>query len=311
MYSSNLFTGALNRLKSFTFRKLRGLPLFSKVYTVALIGKPGTGKSFYSQRIATELNLEVIIDDGLRIKDSVIICGRSAKSEETKIAATKTAIFFDQIYCASVRDCIRKNKITSTLILGTSLKMADRIAHQLHLGGIDKIIRIEDMLTSNEIQMARSQRKKLGRHIIPVPAMEIRKWYPAIFFDSIQMIIHKYLGAAQKTNFENSIVRPKFGEHYNISISENAIRQMIMTIIHNVNNTIVVRSMKIKWVRCDACKITLNVALCDINNSTKDMLRISENIKSLIQNNIGLIIEKVDIAIDSQEQMAAEFSFPP
>ncbi len=284
-------------------QKFFGIFAIHNLYIVALIGKPGTGKSYHSQRIASELNLELIIDDGLLIKNSRIIGGCSAKNDQTRIAATKTAIFINKDQCESAKTCLQKEHVSRVLILGTSLKMVKRIVNQLGLGKICKIIRTEEILTPNELQLAQNQRKELGRHIIPVPAMEVHKRYPSIFFDSVQMVINKYKknGSIQRMNLESSIVRPNFGDHCTISISENAIRQMITTIVSNINKDIIIKTIKIKWVRSDACRILLNVTLRNIINMSREIMYVSENIKSHIESSIGLVVEMVDISISSVE----------
>lgn len=298
-------------IKTTIIRKFFGIFAFHNVYIVALIGKPGTGKSHHSQRIASELNLELIIDDGLLIKDSRIVGGRSAKNDQTRIAATKTAIFINKDQCESAKACIQEGHISRVLILGTSLKMVNRIANQLGLGKICKIIRTEEILTPNELQSAQNQRKALGRHIIPVPAMEVHKRYPTIFFDSVQMVIKKYKknGSIQKMNLESSIVRPKFGDHCTISISENAIRQMITSIVSNINKDIFIKNIKIKWVRSDACRILLNVTLRNITNMSKEIICVSESIKTHIESSIGLVVEMVDISISSVESSNQQSEF--
>ena len=53
-----------------------------KIQVYALVGKAGTGKSFRAQLIADKYKIELLIDDGILIKESRIISGRSAKREK-------------------------------------------------------------------------------------------------------------------------------------------------------------------------------------------------------------------------------------
>lgn len=53
--------------------------MFRGVKVYALIGKAGTGKSFRAKLVAQKYRIELIIDDGLLIRDQKIICGKSAK----------------------------------------------------------------------------------------------------------------------------------------------------------------------------------------------------------------------------------------
>jgi len=41
----------------------------------AFVGKTGTGKSYRAQMVASERNINYIIDDGLLIKDNQVIAG--------------------------------------------------------------------------------------------------------------------------------------------------------------------------------------------------------------------------------------------
>ena len=62
-----------------------------KVYTLS--GKSGTGKSFQAMNLCNELNIESIIDDGLFIYHSRVEAGMSAKRQDTRVGAIKTALF--------------------------------------------------------------------------------------------------------------------------------------------------------------------------------------------------------------------------
>ena len=84
---------------------------------IALVGPSGTGKSHRALIVAHEHNIDGIIDDGLLIKDSKIIAGRSAKKEPSKIRAVKTAIFMDPDHAAEVRQGIETIKPERLLIL--------------------------------------------------------------------------------------------------------------------------------------------------------------------------------------------------
>ena len=54
---------------------------FKKVRVYALVGDSGTGKSFRARLVAEKYDIDLIIDDGLLIRDSQILAGKSAKRE--------------------------------------------------------------------------------------------------------------------------------------------------------------------------------------------------------------------------------------
>ena len=60
----------------------------------AFVGKTGTGKSYNALKVAKSYDIKYIIDDAILIKETKVIAGKSAKTEASKIASVKAAIFF-------------------------------------------------------------------------------------------------------------------------------------------------------------------------------------------------------------------------
>ena len=125
--------------------------------------------------VANENNIHYIIDDGLFINDNEIIAGESAKKAPTKIETVKKALFLQQAQKDEIRKAIEKYKPESILILGTSDGMVNKIAANIGLPPIEKIIYIDEIATPEEIQEARRSRVTEGKHVIPVPTFEIKK----------------------------------------------------------------------------------------------------------------------------------------
>ena len=77
--------------------------------------------------------------------------------------------------------------------------------------------------------MARRSRDLEGKHIIPVPSIEVRRNYPHIFLDSIKIFFKKQFSLRGKGKvFEKSIVTPDFSKRGELSISETALIQMVV-----------------------------------------------------------------------------------
>ena len=55
-----------------------------KIQVYAFVGPSGTGKSYRAGLVASEHEINYIIDDGLFIKENEIIAGNSAKKAPTK-----------------------------------------------------------------------------------------------------------------------------------------------------------------------------------------------------------------------------------
>ncbi len=177
-----------------------------KIYT--LTGQSGTGKSFQAIGLAKEKNIEAIIDDGLFIYRNAIVEGESAKKSSTKIGAVKSAIFYDVKKADAVRRAIKAKNPKSILILGTSDKMTDKIISRLNLKNSGKIERIyiEDIVSEAERRIAKEQRAVYGKHVIPVPAITLKKSFAGYFLDSLSWIRGKDMSLSP----ERTVVRPTF-----------------------------------------------------------------------------------------------------
>lgn len=197
-----------------------------KITVYAFVGPSGTGKSYRAQLVASENNIEYIIDDGLFIKDNEVIAGSSAKKAPTKIETVKHALFQTPEEKKEIQNAIRKYKPESIMILGTSDNMVHKIAENLGLPEVSKIIRIEDIATEEEMQTARRIRVTEGKHVIPVPTFEIKKDFSGYILDPLQIFKSKGLGKAPYVT-EKSIIRPTFSYMGNFTISDSVFRQII------------------------------------------------------------------------------------
>lgn len=190
----------------------------------ALIGESGTGKSYKAILVADKKGIDTIIDDGLLIKDGKKLAGSSAKRELTSIQAVKRAIFMDKGHAQEVKDKITEIKPRKILILGTSQKMVEKITNALDLPQPQHLIFIEDISSELEILKARKMRQDFGKHVIPVPTIEIKKDFPNYLIDPLQFFLRK---KGKKKVGEKSIVRPRFNMIGKLIISENVIEQLV------------------------------------------------------------------------------------
>ena len=149
--------------------------MLEKIKVYAFVGPSGTGKSYRAQMVAAENDIHFIIDDGLLIKDNEVIAGNSAKKAATKIETVKKALFLQEGQSKEIQETLKKYKANSILLLGTSDGMVEKIAENLKLPKISKIIYITDVATEEEMETARRIRVTEGKHVIPVPTFEIKK----------------------------------------------------------------------------------------------------------------------------------------
>lgn len=265
----------------------------------ALVGESGTGKSFRAKLLADKHGIDVIIDDGLLIQQDKIIAGHSAKKEKTYMGAVRVALFDDKPHRDEIAKALQKfPKLKKILILGTSEKMVQKIALRLQIPAPSHIIHIEEIATQEEIDFAIRSRRVEGKHVIPVPSIEIKRNYPQIFYDAIKIFSKKKNAKA----FEKSVVRPEFSKKGRVSISEAALSQMVMHCVGEFDNQIKVKKLTIKTdLHGYHFIITIDVPFGTqltgkIHNLQKYTI---ENIEKYT----GILIEEVSIIIDKITQM--------
>ncbi len=269
-----------------------------KVY--ALVGKSGTGKSFRAKLIAQKYGIELIIDDGLLIKDQKILAGKSAKKEKIFLKAIRTALFEDKEHRNEVREVLQSQKFKRILIIGTSDKMIKKIISRLKLPSPSKVLRIEDVASKEEIETAILSRKTEGKHVIPVPAIEIHKNYPHIFYDSIKVFLKKkFLFRSGSKIFEKSVVRPEFtkANRGKVTISEAALAQMVFHCIEEYDSTIEVMKVSVKQVP-NAYRLKIHVNVPIQKEISSNLHGLQQYIIESVERYAGIIFEDVTITIE-------------
>ena len=196
------------------------------MHICALVGPSGTGKSYRAVRVAKEHNIEYIIDDGLLIRGNGVVAGKSAKREKTKVGAVKTAVFSDDKHVFDVSEALKENNVERLLILGTSDGMVAKIAKRLGLHGIDETVYIQDISSEYEIQQALNTRRSEGKHVIPVPTMELKKDFSGYMLDPLNILKRKGLGIYENMG-EKSVIRPTFSYLGKYTISDYTIYQLV------------------------------------------------------------------------------------
>ena len=150
---------------------------------IALVGPSGTGKSHRALLVANQYKADIIIDDGLLIKDGKIIAGSSAKKEKSRIMAVRRAIFILPGHAEEARNAIEREQPNRMLILATSENMVHKIAKILRLPAVSRVIHIEDIASETDMKKAAFHRLKEGKHIIPVPTIELKPHFSGYLVD--------------------------------------------------------------------------------------------------------------------------------
>lgn len=232
---------------------------------IALVGASGTGKSYRALQVAQDHHADAIIDDGILIRGGKIIAGSSAKKEKNKIMAVRRAIFVLPGHAEEVRDAIQRIKPHRILIIGTSENMVHKIAKTLKLPSIQLIVRIEDIASNREIQAAQFHRLKEGKHIIPVPTIELKSHFSGYLIDPLQSLFKRSRVKRRKLG-EKSIVRPIFSYYGKLIIDDRVIRSIVEKIVRAKESIKNVKHVTIKHLMqgdedrglAISCEVVLN-----------------------------------------------------
>jgi len=277
---------------------------------VALIGDSGTGKSFHAKIVAQKYRIEYIIDDGLLIRDNRILAGHSAKEEHTFLAAVKVALFDEKSHRDEVARKLQSEKYKRILIIGTSEKMVHKIAVRLQVPPPSKIIKIEDIATQEEIDRAVRTRRIEGKHVIPVPSVEVKKSYPNIFFDAIRIFKRRVTPEGDPMNLptglglgpvptllEKSLVRPEYSKREKVIISQSALSQMVILCVDEYNPAIKIKKILVKDVEI-GYRLVITIDVPNNFQLGDNILELQQHIIENIERYTGILIEEVNIIID-------------
>ena len=266
----------------------------------ALVGGSGTGKSFHAKLVAQKYGIDFIIDDGLLIKEDRIIAGHSAKKENTFLAAVKVALFDEISHKDEVVHRLQNENFKKILLLGTSEKMVNKIAARLQLPPPLKVITIDDIASREEIDKAIRTRRIEGKHVIPVPSIEVKKNYPHIFYDAINIFKRRLTPArigAAPTLHEKSVVRPEYSKRGKVIISENALSYMVINCVDEYNRDIKVKKVLVKDDQL-GYRLVITIDVPYGIQLGGNIHKLQQYIIDNIEHYTGILIEEVNIIID-------------
>jgi hypothetical protein len=268
------------------------------VTVYALIGSSGTGKSFRAKLIAQKHGIDFIIDDGVLIYDNKIVAGTSAKKEKIYLKAIKTALFDDDEHRKEVAHYLEKSRFKRILTIGTSEAMVKKIAKRLNLPIPSKIIRIEEIASKEEIEKAQYVRKTEGKHVIPVPSIEIKRNMPQIFYEGVKVFLrNRFIFRNKSRVFEKAVVRPEFSKRGKVTISETALSQMVLHCIDEYSTAIEVNKIVVieeRW----GYKLNMDISVPFGVEMAGNIHRLQEYIIENIERYTGILIEELNITID-------------
>ena len=266
-----------------------------KVYT--LTGKSGTGKSFQALNLCKEYDIESIIDDGLFIFRNKVMAGTSAKREKTKVGAIKAAMFIRPDHRDEVKKSIEAVKPESILVIGTSDGMAEEICEQLGLPEIYKVIHIEDITTEREREKAWKQRRIQGKHVIPVPTMQLKRDFAGYFINPLKILKSSgVFGIGQYT--EKTVVRPTYSYSGDFTISDKVITDIANCAAERVDGVDHITSVYANTMP-GTLRVQLSLSMKGNGNAWQNALTYQQKLASVIE--FMTAFNVVEVAVNIEE----------
>ena len=276
-----------------------------------LQGHLGTGKSYRAQKIAYDNNIETIIDDGLLIKGSRVIEGVSAKIAKTKVQTVKAALFSTEKEQERIRNSIKKERVKSILILGTSDEMVKRIQENLKLPKIEKTIYIQDVSTKEEMEEAVRIRRTEGKHIVPVPTFEIKKDFSGILLDPFQILKRgrkkNKKNKKENAGVERSVIRPAFSYFGKYTIKDKVFKDIIRLVCDRIKGITEISTIRIdKAQNSNDIEISMNMEIAygyNIEEMAEEMkIQSKKELEYMTSVNISMVnVKIVKIEVDEEK----------
>ena len=205
---------------------------------------------------------------------------------------------------------LERTRAQRILIIATSEKMVSRITERLGLPRIQRVITIEDVATEEEIDAALRSRRTQGRHIIPVPPIEVKRDYANIVIDSITIFLRNNFLRRRGRMFEKTVVSPEFERRGQVTVSEAALTQMVLHCVHEFAPEFQIeRLVVIGDLRQPGLEVVLRVPFDTPVAGRLHQLR--DYIISSVERFSGLLINQVDITVDKVGPPAVADGAPP
>ena len=268
---------------------------------IALVGPSGTGKSHRALLVANQYKADMIIDDGLLIKDGKIIAGSSAKKEKSRIMAVRRAIFILPGHAEEARAALQREAPNRVLILATSENMIHKIAKILRLPPASRVIHIEDIASETEMKKAAFHRLKEGKHIIPVPTIELKPHFSGYLVDPLQSFFHRSSARPRRKLGEKSIVRPVFSYYGKLIIDDSVIKAIVQRFVGEREFVSKVAHIRVHHLKDgdedQGIEVSLEVVLRYGKHIPTLIHQTQELVKEEIERITGMVVQEVNIMV--------------
>lgn len=272
----------------------------------ALYGPSGTGKSTSALALAHKYQIPAIIDDGLLIYQGRKVAGQSAKYEKTTVQAVKRAIFFWKDHAEEVKRALTQYPIERLLVLGTSKKMIHRIQEALEIPVIQHYISITDIRSSAEIKAALYDRGMQGRHVIPIPRVQVEQ----DFIGRLIAQVDKIFSSKREPIGETTIVHPQFHTG-RIHVSEHALKKLAIHGCKELPFIVEFRKVKVTLEGTPTVEIDVKAQLELKDNLQEKAYAIQQHIYHAFLEYLDLQLENIHVHISQIEIKASAPELAP
>lgn len=259
----------------------------------AFVGAAGTGKSRRAQLVARDIDVDVLIDDGLVIRRGQIVCGKSAKAERNQIRAIRRALFQFEDHRVAVRSYLSRTRPDKLMLIATSKEMAIRITRRLGLNEPVAFIRIEEVASSEEISRARKERIEKGQHVIPVSHVQVRSNFAGQLVGKLRVLWE----SSQHDEGEKTIVRPPFSFFGELKIAPEAVEAIARFVITQTTQVVSLEELRVR-AGDEGVHIQLQIKVSPGRRNIRDVCRlVQKRLKSSVGYFAGLEVLRVDVSV--------------
>lgn len=274
-------------------KKKSQAPALSEISVYAFVGPAGTGKSRRAQLVARDMEVDVIIDDGLVIRKGQIVCGKSAKAERNQIRAIRRALFQFEDHLVSVRAYLAKNRPQRLMLIATSREMATRITRRLGLNDPMAFVDIEEVASPEEISRALKERIEKGQHVIPVSHVQVRRNFAGKLVGKLRVLWE----SSYQDEGEKTIVRPPFSFLGELHIAPEAIEEIASFVVSQTSQVASLEELKVR-AGSEGVHIQVQIKVTPGRRNIREVCRlIQKRLKSSVGYFAGLEVLRIDVSV--------------
>ena len=172
--------------------------------------------------------------------------------------------------------------------------MVDKIAKRLGMPEIERIIRIEDITTEEERNIAYKQRYEQGKHVIPVPKPQLKREFSGYFMDPLRLL--RSFGAESKGTPGRTVVRPTYSYLGEYVISDRVINDIVSYIAERSEGV-----YKVTKVATDKTEEGIKLTVSVVMNFGENVFELAERLQAEMAEKLekmtALNAEEVNIEI--------------